>query len=112
MTPVRNTPSKVPAPPIEATGAPRLRRAAEIEQIRANQHAEAAADIGERARRNRRDRTSATNAASSGGAMVGTEIPTPGIGVAIRWTMKATIGDRDRRPAARGDSGRADRKTA
>ena len=59
MTPVRNTPSKVPAPPIEATGAPRLRKRAEIEQIRADQDAEAAADIGERrgepARQHERD---------------------------------------------------------
>ena len=47
-TPIRKMPSKVPAPPIEATGAPRPTDVAKIEQVRADQRAQAAADIGER----------------------------------------------------------------
>ncbi len=43
-------PSKVPAPPIEATGAPSPRDFVEIGQVGADQGAEPAADIGERRR--------------------------------------------------------------
>ena len=49
-TPVRKMPSKVPAPPIEATGAPRPCTLLEIRKIGADQDAEAATDIGQRRR--------------------------------------------------------------
>jgi hypothetical protein len=45
--PVRNMPSKVPAPPVDATGAPRP-RTVEVGEISADQRAEAATDIGKR----------------------------------------------------------------
>jgi len=46
--PVKNIPSNVPAPPIEAIGAPKPCNLSRFEQIRANECADAAADIGQR----------------------------------------------------------------
>ena len=48
--PVRKIPSNVPAPPIEATGAPEPLDLVEIEEVGADQGAEAAADVGQRRR--------------------------------------------------------------
>ena len=48
--PVRKMPSNVPAPPIEATGAPRPRDLVEVGEVGADQRAQPAGDIGERRR--------------------------------------------------------------
>ena len=77
--PVRKMPSKVPAPPIEATGAPRPPHLVEVGEVGADQRAEAAGDIGER-RGFSRDSTKATMAVTSAGKNTGTAMPRPGTG--------------------------------
>src|SRR5205823_8930012 len=90
MMPVRNTPSKVPAPPMETMGAPssailpRLRRSAPIRvPIDPDTYATGGAL--------RKARSRPTPAATSGGTSIGTAMPKPGTIRARLCTTAATI---------------------
>lgn len=50
MIPLRNTPSKVPAPPIDTTPGPSSRSRGEVHQIGADKRAERAGDVRDRGR--------------------------------------------------------------
>src|SRR5262249_42101075 len=77
MRPVRNTPSNVPAPPIDTAGAP-IRGTGAVWGAPARPRGPVgrAASGGGGARRNAR--INATPAAMSGGAIIGTRMPRPG----------------------------------
>jgi len=90
MRPVRNTPSNVPAPPIETTGAARSAIARKVQEVTADQGSHRAGDVRDRRRPSKREDHAHESRGERGNEHRHRDTD-PGTICARLWTIAATM---------------------